>query len=206
MRLRDLSALFLPAVICGCAAVRPAVQPLPRALVTPSSIKAEAIVDAGRSVTLRGKAVIMAKSPASFRIEVLGPFNSTLALIVSDGESLQVITGGDSSMFGPGDPEEPPYPFSAGDIVSFLLGTAPALQDGQTVSEDPNGHITGIVKLKDGSPVFTASLSDYREAGGAHIPFNILIEGGGRTLRIRYTSVEINPELDSEFFNAKALP
>ncbi|MBI5492733.1 MAG: hypothetical protein HY893_07355 [Deltaproteobacteria bacterium] len=202
MRLKDLSVPVLAAAICGCAAVRPAVPPLPRAMVTPSSIKAEAIVEAGRSVTLRGKAVIAAKSPASFRIEVLGPFNSTLALIVSDGESLRVVTGNDPPQFGE---TEPPYPFSAGDIVSFLLGTAPAPQDGQMVSEDPSGHVTRIVRLKDGSPVFTASLSDYREAGGAHIPFNISIEGGGRTLRIRYTSVEINPELDTDFFNSKAL-
>lgn len=205
MRLKNLSVLILAAAVYGCAAVRPPAPPpvMPMATVTPTSIKAEAIVEAGRTVTLRGHAVIMAKSPASFRIEVLGPFSSTLALIVSDGESLSVVTGGDQSQF---EEMEPPYPFSSGDIVSLLLGAAPAQQDGQQVFEDEDGHIAKVVRSKDGSPVFTASLADYREAGGAHIPFNISIEGGGRTLRIRYTSVEINPELDSEFFNAKALP
>lgn len=210
MRLKKTFGLFLAAFVSGCAAFAPAPLPLPpeTAKLKPSSIRAQAVVELKKPVPLSGKAVIIAKSPGSFRIEVLGPFSHTLALLVSDGESLYMFSRGQSSRFGWDDPELP-YPFKAEEVVSFLLGAGPVNgggAEGQIVSTDAEGHITKITRIKDGSAVFTASLSDYRIAGGAHIPFNISIENGKEGLSIRYSSVEINPEINSDFFNTDGLP
>ncbi|MBI5587474.1 MAG: hypothetical protein HY889_03800, partial [Deltaproteobacteria bacterium] len=47
------------------------------------TLKATASVEIERSVVLSGRAVVLAQSPGSFRIEVQGPFGSVMALLVS---------------------------------------------------------------------------------------------------------------------------
>lgn len=197
----------------GCAGLKPSKElpDLGEKKKTPKSIRAEAVVELKKIITLSGRGTIMAKNPDRFRIEVLGPFNHVMALLVSDGTTLYAFSGGEIEKKDWEDPALP-YSFKAKEVVSFLLGSqypknkASLKEDNIEVLTDKDGHISKIVKYKKGSASLTVKMSDYRDISGAHIPFNIHIEDGKRTLKIKYSDVEIDPELSEDFFSLEALP
>lgn len=208
MRLRSWSIVLLAALAQGCAAVQPppVVEPV-KVLPAPLSIRAEASVEVDRpAVALNGRAVVLAKSPGSFRIEVLGPFGLASALLVSDGKTVYLLSGGKSRRYSSGDPGVP-YSFKPDEAVSYLTGSVrEAAECGCEVSKDAHGRASKVVKSEDGSPVLTVTLADYRAVAGADVPFDIKIAHKKETLRIRYTSVEVNPALEAGFFSTEGLP
>ncbi len=199
LRVRILFIAIL--ALYGCAGVRPPATPV--AGRSAHGLRAEAVVEMKRSVMLRGKARISAEAPGSFRIEVLGPFNATMALIISDGKSLYVFSGTDEKEYLWDDPSFP-YSFKAEDVVSSLLG-APSQNQGTieksdySVSSGNDGNLT-LTRMKDGKPVLTVAMSDFRTVAGARLPFDIRIEDRRGTLRIRYSSVEVDPSFSPDSF------
>jgi outer membrane lipoprotein-sorting protein len=185
----------------GCAGVRPVTPPV--AGRPAHGLKAEAVVEMKKTLTLRGKARISAESPGSFRIEVLGPFNATMALIISDGRSLYVFSGTDEKEYLWDDPSFP-YSFRAEDVVSSLLGS-PSPNPGTieksdySVSSGNDGDLT-LTRMKDGKIVLTVAMADFRVVAGARLPFDIRIEDRRGTLRIRYSSVEVDPAFSPDAF------
>ncbi len=204
-RIYLFSLIFL---LHGCSILRPAVPPpaKPAPGFIPRALRAEATVEFKRGMPLRGKALIIAKAPDSFRIEVLGPFRSTMALLVSDGETLYVFSGAEEKEYRWKDPDFP-YPFRAEDVVSSLLGAASRdLSNGDYIySADKDGHIEKVVKLKDGEPVLTVEMSDYRVVSGARLPFAISIEDKKGALLINYSTVEIDPVIKPGSFAVNRL-
>lgn len=204
MTLRIFPALVLFIFLAGCAAVstvpEKALTPGAEKIV-PASLRAEAVVEIKRVVPVSAKALVLVKSPDKFRIEVTGPLGSVMGLMLSDGETLSVFSGDEVKNYRWNDPFSP-YPFDSIEAVSFLLGDQPGAANDRAdykVKRGEDGRIKEILKYKDGVPLLTARLSDYREISGAVIPFNISIEGKD-TIRIRYSSVEVNPELDGSLF------
>lgn len=203
-RLRDL-APFLAFVAAGCAAVKPPVEPL-KVLPPPLSLRAEASVEIDRTVPLIGRAVVLAQQPGSFRIEVLGPFGSAMALILSDGRTIYLLSGGKSKRYSREDPEVP-YAFKPEEAVAFLTGNGPVASEcGCEVSKDAYGRTSKVVKSENGTPVLTVTLAEYRAVDGVQVPFDIKIANKKETLRIKYTAVEVNPVLETGFFSAEGLP
>lgn len=195
---------LLIALMPGCAAMKPPVEPV--ILPPPLSLRAEASVAVDRPVALNGRAVVLAKSPGSFRIEVLGPFGSAVALLLSDGETVYLLSGGKSKSYSREDPRVP-YSFTPEEAVAYLTGNVPeGAECGCEVSKDAYGRTSKVVKSEDGSPVLTVTLDDYRAVEGAQVPFDIRIANKKETLHIRYTSVEVNPALEAGYFSTEGLP
>jgi outer membrane lipoprotein-sorting protein len=173
----------------------------------PDIIRAEAIVEIKSDKTLRGRAVILAKKPDSFRIEVLGPFGRLIALLLSDGDDLTVFANGGLKTYKWNDPALP-YQFTSEEFVSFLLGKNdwaspnPDASAGSTykITRNESGNIANLVKFKKGSPILSVGMSDYKAASGYVVPHRISLKDSRRTLSIRYTGIEINPEIRDDIF------
>ncbi|MBI5826233.1 MAG: hypothetical protein HZB22_00650 [Deltaproteobacteria bacterium] len=196
------------ALLGGCAVFyAPQARPLAEAVpARPKALRAEAVVELRRSIPLTGRARVLVESPDKFRIEVMGPFNQVIALLVSDGRELFVFSGRPPRIFNWEDPSMP-YPFSAGEVVSFLMGEAgapPAMNRAAgswySVTTDGDGRVKDIVKSRGGTEVLSVALADYRKVSGAYIPFNISIDGRER-FSIRYSEVEIDPDVEPGSFS-----
>ncbi len=165
---------------------------------TPTSLSAKANVTL-RETGLKGRANIFVQSPDSFRIEVLGPFDKIMALIVSDGRGFSIFDG---KTFKFHDLTLEPYPlkFKPEDMVSFLMGSLSVekLSANFMVEFDEENFTYNIRPLEEED--LSAKLSNYREVGGAAVPFSILIDFNNEELDIEYKSVEINPRLDKVLF------
>lgn len=197
----------LPAILCllfamaGCAGVKPKELPTPPGRV-PSSLMANAVVEIKMIVPVSGRAQVIAKSPASFRIEVQGPFGQTAALLSSDGETTYVLTEEGLEEFQKGAPDTP-YSLGPEEITGLLLGdpkTGSGYLSGAQVRRDEAGHITSFLKTSPGKDDLSVFLDDYRDVSGAHIPFIITIENGKRKIEIRYRAVEVDPDVDDTVF------
>lgn len=208
IRRRPIFALFAVLILTGCAYLRPA-APAPEVSVrkealTASSIRAEALVELEKGTPLSGRASIFVKSPASFRIEVKGPLGSSVASFISDGKEISIFSEGVQRIYGPEDPDMP-YPLKPEELVLVLLGVnAGQLPAGYKVTADTEGHITGFSGFKDGVREFSAAMSDFKAVDGVVLPFTIRIEtgpkNGTRILKIRYTKIEINPDIKEDVF------
>ncbi len=198
-----LSALLLS----GCAISRPGTDLIDYRAGWPDTIRAEAVVEVNNGKRLRGRAVILAKKPDSFRVEVLAPFGRLIALLLSDGEDLTVFANGGLKTYKWNDPALP-YPFTSEEFVSFLLGKndwAPRNPDASAggtykITRNESGNIANLVKFKEGSPVLNVSMSDYKAASGYVLPYRISLKDSRRTLGIKYTGIEVNPALRDEVF------
>lgn len=157
----------------------------------PDAIRAEALVEMeepGKD-SVKGRAVILVKRPASFRMDISGPFGAT-ASIAGAGAEITVFSEGSFKTYPPGGP----FPASPEDIVSALLGIEPPSSRESAVyvtSRDESGRPSRIVRLEDGRAAFSSAMKDYRTVSGFEVPFSIEIESpqSGR-ISIRYNSVE----------------
>lgn len=185
----------------GCAGIKPPKE-LPPPGRVPSSISAQGVVELKRLISVSGRARIMAKSPASFRIEVMGPFGQTAALLSSDGETTWLLTEKGLEEFRRGDPDVP-YELAPEDITALLLGSPRAGAEvlaGADIRRDEAGHIVSVSKASPGKGILNVSLEDYKDVSGAHIPHIITIENGKKKIEISYRAVEIDPDIDDSVF------
>ena len=205
-----ICALF---VLPGCVAMKEAQRPaaqkeaaVPGALTTgPRSIKASATVEISRIFSVKGRALIAAESPDRFRIEVLGPLSSTLALFVSNGARLYIFSDGQSSRYDWDDPRMP-FPFRPAEVVGALLGARPMDIAGYAFFTDEAGRVTKFVKDENGESVVKATMSDYRTVSGTDVPFSITMKDRKKDLGVKYSSVEVNPVFAAGFFDTDRLP
>lgn len=201
MRRPLFAVLSVLIAIAGCAGIKPKELPGPPGRV-PSSIRAQAVVEIKRLIPVSGRAQVIAKSPASFRIEVQGPFGQTAALLSSDGETTYVLTEKGIEEFHKGDAGAP-YSLKPEEITALLLGVpragAQALA-GSDIRRDEAGRLKSFSKAVPGKEDLSVSLDDYRDVSGAHIPFIITIENGKRKIEIKYKAVEVDPDIDESVF------
>ena len=177
------AALLLIVVLSGCAG-RPVRKP---AAERPGTLRALAVVELKMSggESLSGRAVITARRPDLFRIEIKDPFLRTAALIVSDGSTVKVLTAGKKAGRTWRLMVDPPF------LTALLLGDTAA--QGPTTVVSPDGTVE-------------AALSDVRTVEGARIPFTITLTSRLGTVAIRYRKVEINPQIDADLFRMPPLP
>ncbi len=213
---RSLRALCLMLILAGCAWFKPApAKPVKTGEPPPiRALRAEAVMEFKEGAGSRsGRASIVVNAPASFRIEILGPFNSPVTAIVSDGTVLSIFSDGALKTYR-WDEENPvlPYAFTSEELAALLLGGgrlapgAAPLSTGYRTTSDKDGNITGVVKVKDGTEVFMAVMSDFRSAGEGVFPFSITVDDGYKSLRVRYSAIEINPDIKPDVFNIAAPP
>lgn len=169
------------------------------------NLRAKAMVEITGSdgKSLSGKAIILARTPDLFRIELLGPFNQTVALILSDGRGIYYYSKGRAEYHYPGDPDYP-YPFTAAELVTFLFGDRDigVLGAGEDyrIDLDSEDRITVLEKIKDGRVLFKASMDDFRMNGERWYPYKIVIDDSFQKIRIRYNSLIPGAIIDSELF------
>lgn len=151
---------------------------------------------------LKGRANISVKAPGSFRIEILGPFGRTVALIVSDNKEFSIYNG---SVFTKYDLGQVPYPlkFTTEEIVSFLTGSfnKNADMDDYRVELDDKGFVSKVVKQNgSSSDELTALMTNYREVSDTVLPFSVQVSFNREVLFINYKDVQINQDLDNILF------
>jgi len=178
----------------------------------PAAIRALATIRAvgiNGASTLAGRATVLAESSGSFRIDVVSPFGTTIAVIIGDPDSLYTYNAGRPRLYSWNSPDLP-LPASAAEVASLLMGEYPEQARGAAplpagaevrTTADADGRLSNLVKKVDGNTVLAASLSGYREVSGAVVPFAIAIEGIGWGLKIDYSSVEIDPRIRPEAFD-----
>ena len=175
------------------------------------NLKAKATVDitGSNGKNIRGKAVILARTPDLFRIELLGPFNMTAALILSDGDGIYYYSRGGARYHYTDDPDYP-YPFTAVELVAFLFGDGDIgvsdARDDYRIDFDNEDRITVLEKLKDGAVLFKASMGDFRKNGERWYPHNIVIKNGVQEIHIRYKSLLPGAIIDSGLFKSPERP
>ena len=201
MRRSLLAVCSFLIAVTGCAGIKPPKE-LPPPGRVPYSIRAQAVVEIKRLIPVSGRANVIAKSPASFRIEVFGPFGQTAALLSSDGETTYVLTEKGIEEFRKGDADVP-YSLAPEDITSLLIGGTTAGTQalvGADIRRDDAGRLKSFSKATPGKEDLNVSLDDYRDVAGAHIPFIITIENGKRKIEIKYKAVEVDPDIDDGVF------
>jgi len=183
-----------------------------RHIGAPESISARAIVEFDEGTRVRGRAAIAVEAPDRFRIEVYGPMGQVAATLVSDGERLLVFSRGKLDTYAWDDPELP-YSFTATEVVGVLTGSFQADTPGYATETDADGRVTAIIKRVDRagpgvllwetgpSIELRASMADYRDAGGAAVPYAMTIDDGRRRLSIDYTEVETGSMHPPETFS-----
>lgn len=208
----------------GCTGMRPAVPPgdgMPTpGLSAPKSISARAVVELEDDTRVRGRAQIAVESPDRFRIEVYGPVGQVAATLVSDGKHLLVYSRGQRRVYRWDDPFLP-YSFTATDVVGVLTGSFPATAPGYDTTTDSEGHVTSALRATaeswsgrggrgkwaagDRAGQIRLGMADYRDAGGAVVPFTMTIDDGSRSLRIEYTEVQTPSTHPPETFSTTPL-
>lgn len=216
-----LSILLVAVTVTGCAYLPKRVERKPPPTTPrPTALRANAIVELSSATRLRGRAVVIIKRPAYFRIEVFGPFGVAATVLMSDGETLLISKAGEGARRYRWSDETLPYSFTAEELTSVLLGINPAEAPGTNpgkvtgvtdtnrrlrynVSTDDLGNLSRLVKTKQGETLFTVDLSGYKVVSGLSVPHVFDIKDGERRLKIRYTTVEVNPEVKNEIFSLK---
>lgn len=196
----DPRVFFIPVfvLIAGCAHLGARDGKPPYAPT--ASMRASATVElvmAGRE-PLKGRAIVLAKDPDLFRIEVRGPFNQTLALVTGNGRDVVFFSNGTAKRGG--------FPLDASEAAGFLLGrpgvVAAKEGSGLRVVEEENGLITMVEKSAGNAILFRVSFSDYKEmADAVFFPLTLTIETARERIGISYTSIELNPEMEENAFD-----
>lgn len=172
----------------------------PSSFTIPTALSAEAVVSLSSS-GIKGRANIFVKAPDLFRIEVLGPFDKLMALMVSDGKSFSVFDGKVFTLYDLSD-EINPLKFEAEEIVSFLIGSFNKNNptDGYEVSYDSKGFVSAVEKTSEFDDSVSAQFSNYRDIDGSLVPFSILIDFNEDVLAVEYKKVTVSPELGTKIF------
>lgn len=200
---------FTIAAIClvlaaGCAGLRPKEEALPHkepgVAAAVDTFRAAGVVVLKKGFAVAGRATILVKRPSSFRIEVSGPFGQTVALLLSDGDSFYIYSGGEAKTFRWDDPALP-YPLRPAELVSVLTGSIVQTTGQEArVTKDDAGRVIKLENAVLDAVPFIITLQDYRDTGGMQIPFDIRIMRGVEEIDIRYSTIEINPVLPSDAF------
>lgn len=129
----------------------------------------------------KGKAVILVKGPDKARIEIFDLFGQVAAVIVSDANALSIFSNNGSSFFTRDGAM--PLDFTADELAGFLMG----------MRAGPEGPVDAALR--------TVLFEDFRDLEGLQFPFSLFVENGKERLSIRYSSIELNPELNDALFN-----
>lgn len=125
----------------------------------------------------KGKAVILVKGPDRVRIEIFDILGQVAAVIISDGGALSIFSQNNSKFYPrTGDT---PLIFTAPELASFLMGK---------------------YQGADAELERRVLYDDYRENKDVVFPFGLLVNDGREKLSVRYSSLELNPELNDSLF------
>jgi outer membrane lipoprotein-sorting protein len=151
-------------------------------LAMPESLSGRAVIKLSGidEREFKGKAAILVKGPDKVRIEIFDLFGQVAAVIVSDAYALSIFSNNDSSFFTRDG--KTPLDFTADELASFLMGMSAGEQ--------------GLVE----DALRRVLFDDFRDIEGLLFPFNLSLEDGKERLSVRYSSVELNPELDDALF------
>jgi hypothetical protein len=86
------------------------------------------------------------------------------------------------------------------------VGATSINTSGFTTEIDSAGRVTKVVKYAGSVILMRASMNDYRLTDGAAVPYSISIDDGTQRIGIRYTRVNVKPELSPETFRTRFSP
>ncbi len=195
----------------------PFIDPVPAASAVQETLQGRAVVSfstRGGEET-RGKAAILAKGPDKVRIEIFAPFGQVAAVLVSDARGLSIYSNHESTFFSRR--EEAPFSFTPDELAGFIMGIyaqgdpkggggdggeggSGGAADGYTTIRDSAGNIKEIVVHSRASNGRSIVMKDFRPLKGVWFPFSVSVEDANARLYIRYSSVELNLDLDDALF------
>ena len=141
----------------------------------------------------KGKAAILVKGPDKVRIEIFDIFGQVAAVIVSDGLALSIFSNNQSNFFERGG--DTPLIFKATELAGFLMGAdIGAGEAAKRPSPSSSEEQEGISEARE------ILFEDYRDLEGQLFPFSLSVDDGIEKLSVRYSSIELNPELNDDLF------
>ncbi len=165
------------------------------------TLRAAAVVEFTNKSTEKGRALITISSPDLFRIEIKGPIGITTALITGSKDSITLLYRGESTTYTPGENKSLPLNIRAAELVSLLLGSRdfpPRDNKGFETQALPRGRV--ITRRINNHLLYRATMSDYKTISGVHLPYTISVEGEDYKLLVKYTKVNVNPEINNSYF------
>lgn len=155
-----------------------------------AALKAHAVAGAllpGRDDEIAARAIVYLKLPDMARIEVMGPFNGLAAVIAVRGKDCSYGLNGAIMPCG----GRTLFDAAPGSSVPFLMGSVDGADSEDSVRVRAENGMT-VLNYEDRALV--VELSDYRDVRGISIPFSVKTFANGKTFRVKYSSVELNPE------------
>jgi hypothetical protein len=165
---------------------------------------------------LRGKALIVVKSPDKLRIDILGALKRPVFILASSGEDCDYFNNGKVSSCELNEGELA-LPFKLSELVGILLGSVQDIINGEKelgvewrLLRDTKERPSHLYKYMSGdlkTPVLRVSMEDYRDVISddgrvlASLPYSIVIENDKERLSIQYKSVELDGETEPALFN-----
>ncbi|MCK5237871.1 MAG: hypothetical protein KAR06_12915 [Deltaproteobacteria bacterium] len=153
---------------------------------------------------LSSKAVVLASSPDSIRVDVLGPGGQPVIMMAANGKSCDYVDGGvllecsaTSTIFSDGF-------LSSKELASILLGRITrdviddCFNDWKVIRT--RGRITGVSKYSGGSVVVTVTTVNSMNSAGRVVPTLVIVKTRGDTLKVEYLEVETDVEIESWLF------
>jgi len=186
------------------------------------SLKATAQIKVkpGKGRELAGRALIMLKRPDQLRVEVFGPANQTVALVVYNGGELSFLSFQENKLY-----KDYPFPMDVSKLPNYLLGLPVSGGQGpegsglykkpdfypdsciyinsenEQISVTNEGTISDIMRQGDGNRQIQVTISSYKDINGFLFPFAISIDNGLANLSIKYRDVELNPDISDDSFS-----
>lgn len=176
---------------------------------------------------LSGRAVVLVKRPNLFRLEVLGPFNQTIAVVTYNGKSLSLFSFQENKLY-----KDYPSPIDAFRLPQYFLGlpAADISQELGVISQHENAASISqlstpcLIKLEtenilinregaiqeitlpasgltEKAYTIRASMNSYKEVNDLIFPFAISINNESANISIRYEDIELNQHISEDLFD-----
>lgn len=167
-----------------------------------------------------GKGIIIVKRPDKIRLEILGPWNQIIAVMVYAGRKVSFLSFRENRLY-----RDYPFPMKVSLLPHYLLGLpageleshepanneASGLPQGQCYINSKNERIEidnegnmkkiDILEARDDSPSIETFMDSYKDVDGFIFPFEISISNKEASIFIRYTDVELNRRILDELFS-----
>lgn len=175
-----------------------------------------------RSKDMTGRAVIVIKRPDTFRLDFLGPFNQTIAVMTYNGINLSLLSFQEKRIY-----KDYPFPTDIKRLPSYLMG-APAdfpssisksclLENevteggfsGEKLLINSAGNIVQIISSVDNNQhlqTIQALMDSYKEVNGLKFPFIISINNEAANISIKYDHLELNQQISDDSFILPQIP
>ncbi len=144
---------------------------------------------------LKGRLFILAREPDLIRVELYGAMNTLMLAVAGSTDRCSLYRDGEIDDCS----WERSVIVAPVELVSIITARYHTL-DGWKLHRGEDGRVTELVKYRWGSPVVVITIGGYRHVEKRLFPSGLIIRGGGRTLRLEFESIGVEPSIGVDMF------